>query len=347
MKTVKMELFRAGSQTDSSGHTKEWTEKDLDKIVSQFKSEGDEVPATLGHKVTDAPAFAWFKKVWRDGNTLFGEMGDIVPEFATMLKNKMFKNRSIALRPDLSLRHIAFLGAERPAIKGLENFAFKAEDEEFTTIEFSENDETILTAIKETITNLFTKELKPEDSEMAELEEAKLKIAELEKSNGEFSEKVKTLESEKETISKELETEKNTFSEYKENQVKSEFSAYLDKQIEAGKIFPANKEANLKLMLSLNGQESLDYAEGDETVKKSQVDVFKANLESAKEVINFSETATKDKSASGDASVEISRLVKEKMDKSEMSYSNAFREVQSENPELVKKYEINTVIGGK
>ena len=112
-----MALFKAGKQTHSSGHTKEWTKADLDKIVSTFNDGGEEIPATLGHKIKDKPAMAWFKKVWRDGETLFGEMGDIVDEFGVMLKKKMFKNRSIALRSNLSLRHIAFLGAEAPAIK--------------------------------------------------------------------------------------------------------------------------------------------------------------------------------------------------------------------------------------
>jgi len=49
---------------------------------------------------------------------------DLVPEFTEMLKKGLFKKRSIALYPDLALRHIGFLGAVAPAVKGLADIKF-------------------------------------------------------------------------------------------------------------------------------------------------------------------------------------------------------------------------------
>lgn len=129
-KKIVMEIFRAGKQIDSSGNSKEWTEKDLDTIVSKFNETDKDgnrintVPATLGHPTDDAPAWGWFTKMFREGKSLFAELGEQTDELALMLKKKMFKNRSIALRADLSPRHVAFLGAAAPAVKGLEALSF-------------------------------------------------------------------------------------------------------------------------------------------------------------------------------------------------------------------------------
>ena len=162
-----MEVFKCGKHTDSGGNTREWKTEDLDKIVDKFKELGEDVPATIGHPNTDtAPAFGWFKKVWRDGCTLSAELTDVVEEFGDMLKKKMFKNRSIALRPDMSLRHVAFLGAAAPAVKGMKDFDFS--QDEFTTIEFEESTETesrVLARIEKLFSEIKTY-FKPENDQL-------------------------------------------------------------------------------------------------------------------------------------------------------------------------------------
>lgn len=139
-----MEIFRGGEQTDSAGNTKTWTEADLDNIVTASNNLKDDIPACVGHPKLNTPAYAWYKpkKVVREGLSIFAEMGDTVKEFGTALKNKMYKYRSMALRPDKSIRHIGFFGGASPAVKGLEGFAF-AEGDEFTAfdgIEFTEDE---------------------------------------------------------------------------------------------------------------------------------------------------------------------------------------------------------------
>jgi len=398
-----MELFKAGKQTDSSGHTKEWTKADLDKIVSTFNDGGEDIPATLGHKIKDKPAMAWFKKVWRDGETLFGEMGDIVDEFGVMLKKKMFKNRSIALRSNLSLRHIAFLGAEAPAIKGLAGFAFKEEDNDFFTIDFAEHEDEFgsfhsifaFKAIGRILRNLRDKMIEkdgvektdevienfdidqieeagnqqpkprtafnesktktgstgktvkftqtnPEDSEMNELETAKAKITELEKSNGEFSEEIKTLKESNTKLETEKATEIKAFADFKESEKKVQYSEYLDGLASEGKMLPANKEANLAMLMDLDGKESLDYSEGDETKKKTQVDIFKANLENTEPVIEFGEFTNKDKSPESNVDSKLSQLTKERMKEKGEDFSEASQHVLAENPTLILQHNVKS-----
>lgn len=118
-------IFKIGEHTDSNGQTRDWTEKDLDEIVAQYKPEQHEAPIVIGHPQENAPAWGWVESLKREGEILWAKIKDLVPEFKEMLTKKMFKKRSISLYPDLTLRHIGFLGATPPAVKGLPDFQFQ------------------------------------------------------------------------------------------------------------------------------------------------------------------------------------------------------------------------------
>lgn len=117
-------VFKTGAHTDTGGNTRTWTERDLDHIVNSYNPRYHEAPVVIGHPKDNAPAWGWVESLKREGNTLYSKLRDIVPEFVDMVKNGLFKKRSISLYPDGSLRHIGFLGAAPPAVKGLPDFAF-------------------------------------------------------------------------------------------------------------------------------------------------------------------------------------------------------------------------------
>lgn len=128
MKKWILEIFRAGKQTDSSGNSREWTEADLDKIVSQYEASEHEAPIVIGHPKTDDPAFGWIDRVFREGKTLFAEVTEVAKEFREAVNQGFYKKRSISLYPDLTLKHVGFLGAVPPAVKGLADIKFNAAD---------------------------------------------------------------------------------------------------------------------------------------------------------------------------------------------------------------------------
>lgn len=131
-----VEVFRAGDHTDSSGNSKNWTKDDLEKIVNQYNAKKHEAPVVVGHPKENAPAFGWVEALKTDGKVLFAKFKQLVPEFIEAVKKGMYKKRSISLYPDFTLRHIGFLGAIPPAVKGLADIAFK-ETGEIKTMEFS------------------------------------------------------------------------------------------------------------------------------------------------------------------------------------------------------------------
>lgn len=120
-----IEIFRTGTHTDSAGNTRTWTEEDLDAIVNKYNPANHEAPVVIGHPKDNAPAFGWVEGLQRKGSILYAKLKDLVPEFVDAVKKGLYKKRSISLYPDMTLRHVGFLGAVPPAVKGLADVKFQ------------------------------------------------------------------------------------------------------------------------------------------------------------------------------------------------------------------------------
>ncbi len=121
-----IEVFRTGTHTDSAGGTREWTEADLDRMAGSYDPARHEAPVVVGHPAHDAPAYGWVRGLKRVGQLLLAKVGQMAPEFVEAVRAGQYKKRSIALYPDGTLRHLAFLGAQPPAVKGLKDVQFGA-----------------------------------------------------------------------------------------------------------------------------------------------------------------------------------------------------------------------------
>ncbi len=138
-----IEVFKTGKHTDSSGNTKEYSAEHLDAIVYAYNSKIENsdaylAPIVKGHPKTDAPAFGWVERLARRNNTLLAKVKDMSLEFSEEIKQGRYKKVSIALYPNMLLRHVGFLGAASPAVKGLEPVQF-ADTQEFSEVEIEEN----------------------------------------------------------------------------------------------------------------------------------------------------------------------------------------------------------------
>lgn len=144
-----VEAFRAGIHTDAEGATRKWDPTDIVNIAQQYNRNSDPAnserhiaPVVLGHPKDNEPAVGWVQRAKAVGDKLMLKLGELHPAFVDALKKGMYKTRSISLYPDLNIRHLGFLGAAVPAVKGLGPFKF-AEDKPFNLYEFGENMEDV------------------------------------------------------------------------------------------------------------------------------------------------------------------------------------------------------------
>src|ERR1700688_2071619 len=138
---AKLEIFKAGLQTASNGEEIAFSAADIAAIASGYDPALHEAPAVVGHPSDDAPAYAWIKSLTAEGEKLFAELDQVDPAFAEMVNAGRFKHKSVALyRPadkgnpkpgTWYLRHLGFLGAAAPAVKGLKPAHFASPNERF------------------------------------------------------------------------------------------------------------------------------------------------------------------------------------------------------------------------
>lgn len=131
----EVHIFKAGTQTSAQGVTREFTKKDLSEIASSYNPKIHEAPIRIGHEDNDkVPAWGWVKGVKLKGDELFAEV-DFSPMAESYIKNGLYKKVSASfyspeskINPEpgkWSLRHVALLGAQPPAVKGLKGFAYE------------------------------------------------------------------------------------------------------------------------------------------------------------------------------------------------------------------------------
>ena len=131
------EIFKTGKHTSDKGIPNEYTNEDLDKIVSNYNPEEHEAPIVIGHPKTNAPAYGWIEKLQRVGEKLIAFPKQVNKEFEELVKSGAFKKRSISITPDFKLNHVGFLGAAAPAVKGLKDVEF-SEELEYSNFEFDD-----------------------------------------------------------------------------------------------------------------------------------------------------------------------------------------------------------------
>jgi len=116
-----IEIFRAGSITDSQGQGHQFTANDLDEVVANFKPDSPP-PYVIGHPKDNAPVLGRVRALKRVGLGLWAKGTQIDPEFDKLIEKGFYRNRSVRIIQSpkgWQLVHVGFLGATPPAVKGL------------------------------------------------------------------------------------------------------------------------------------------------------------------------------------------------------------------------------------
>jgi hypothetical protein len=346
MKTpAPIHIFRSGTHTDVSGKTLAFGETELEASAKAYDPALFEAPLVVGHPQLDAPAYGWVESLSFSQNGLSAAPRQVDPAFAELVRAGRYKKISASFYLPNSpanpvpgvfyLRHVGFLGAAAPAVKGLKPVAFAQAEEgvvEFSDAWAERQNASLWRALREWLLAKFGQEeadkaVAPwlvesvEDAARKELleDQAQPEFAEGGPANPNFKED--EVEKEKEALAAEraklaeeraaLERQRADFAEREAKlmeteagRIHAEHVTFAEILVKEGKLLPANKEATVGLLDSL-AVSSAVVAFAEENggkVEKSALQTMKDMLTTSPKLVDFSERAVGDLDAGGSAS---------------------------------------------
>jgi hypothetical protein len=166
-----LNIFRPGRHLAMSGQAFEFSESDLQATVAAYNPALHEAPLVVGHPRLDLPAYGWVQALAFSEGGLDATPAQVNTDFADMVAAGAFKKISASFyAPDAPqnpvpgiyyLRHVGFLGAAAPAVKGLRQPSFA--DDEVGVLTFGED------SLSPTVTPSTTEESTVTKEEAAQL----------------------------------------------------------------------------------------------------------------------------------------------------------------------------------
>lgn len=121
-----------------AGETIAFSEADLQATARAYDPKKSKAPLVIGHPKTDDPAKGWTVSLTASERGLFASADKVDPQFAESVRNGAYGTVSAKFyRPEdpnnpvpgvWYLRHIGFLGAQLPGVKGLDDPEFAEAD---------------------------------------------------------------------------------------------------------------------------------------------------------------------------------------------------------------------------
>lgn len=369
-----IKILRPGSFTSVEGTKVSFTVADLAQIAASYKPDADPAPIVVGHPKMADPAFGWVGSLELQGDVLVAKPSEIAPSLAEAVKAGHYRKISAQLyqpgdanSPDPSgwyLRHVGFLGAAAPAIKGLGQVSL-GDGAGAITISLAETD--LARALNAAI-----------DRRDAPRAETIAKMAEAagidpgtvnEILNGDIAtppdrrlrgfarvlglsfDTLKSLTpkseismSEGSTISlsehesalakkdAELQAAREEAAKVRREAMHSAHVSFVEVATKAGRVAPAAAATLVGLLDALAPLEPVSFAEGEKAV--SPVDALKALIESATPLISFGEAAPADKKAPGKAPVSFAAPAGYDVEPAAAALHARAKTIQAENPKL-------------
>lgn len=147
----KIVIFRSGTHRTSQGATLEFSEDALQACAKNYDAKLSEAPLVIGHPATNTPAYGWVESVQFEEGVLSITPRQVDPAFSEIVNEGRYKKVSAAFySPDSPrnptpgsyyLRHVGFLGAQPPAVKGLPDAAFADGEDGVVVVEFGEEEQ--------------------------------------------------------------------------------------------------------------------------------------------------------------------------------------------------------------
>ncbi len=322
--TATLAVFAPGTHTAMDGRTMTFTVEDCLDMASSYDPDLSESPFVIGHPKLTAPSYGWAKRFeFRDG-FLYVEPHQVNPEFAEAFNAGSYKKRSLSVYQPNSPgnpkpghfypRHVGFLGAVPPGVKGLPDAEFTefAEGDDNAPLEFAIPWETellvdLLRGVRDYI-------VEKDGAERADLLMPQWRIRSLEElaanAAAENNSTISPLAyAEESNVSKvdpgtasdlaarkadldareeRIKQQEKASQEAAAAQRRTDIASFADGLVTAGQLLPRQKNTVVELLVSL-ANEPISFADGSTTVSKTPEELLRSVLSEKPKLLDFSE----------------------------------------------------------
>jgi len=299
-----IQIFKPGKHTAMSGVVLDFTESDLKATATAYDPALHEAPLVVGHPKVDAPAYGWVKSLAYSG-TLDAGPDQVDPEFAEMVNNGRFKKISASFfaptapgnpKPGVYyLRHVGFLGATPPSVKGLKNASFA--DSEEGVIEFSEDvDAGVVSRLFRSLRELVIAKFGTDEADRVIPDYMIESIKPAQPSGPMYAdphqenqtmtaEQIKKLQDDNAALLAQIDANKKKDVEFAERETKikeqesrakrTDVVAFADGLVKAGKLLPLDQAPLVEFMAALDAESVIEFAESkDGATRKTRSTIW-------------------------------------------------------------------------
>lgn len=310
-----LQIFKPGRHTALNGAVINFSAADLQASAAAYDPQLHEAPLVVGHPKIDAPAYGWVKSLAYAEGALAAEPNQVEAQFAEMVNAGRFKKVSAAFfTPDAPnnpkpgiyyLKHIGFLGANAPAVKGLKNASFAGDDK--GVVVFGDWSDQTVASLFRRIRDFFIAEHGLEkadtvipDYQITSLEQSAMQPADSGLGYAERQEEEQRMKTQKQLDDEaaELARKEAAFAERDKALRASEaaqrrtlIAGEVDALLVAGKILPVHKDALVAFMLALPADSVVEFGEADKKVSKPAGAWLREFLAALPKQVEFRETA--------------------------------------------------------
>lgn len=356
-----LQIFKPGTHQTAAGERLAFAEADLLATAAAYDPARSQAPIVVGHPKTDAPAYGWIKSLALNGGVLEAIPDQIDPQFAELVNAGRYKKISAAFYPPAHpsnpapgvyyLRHVGFLGAQAPAVKGLRDARFA--DDEVGVIEIEFDDEAwavarVFRSLREWLLTKFTLDdadrvvpdyviqtldaaARSDATPMASpgFSEAAAAASTTAMEDSMTPEEIAALAAREAAMAaKEAEfTSRESRLAAGEAQAhRSATAEFVERLVSDGKLLPRDKAALVEFMVEAP---EIEFSEGAITVKKPRAVWFREWLARLPKQVDFSEVAS---AAASDPAVEFAAPAGYAVDPAQLALHRKARSYLREHP---------------
>ncbi len=290
-----IEIFRAGTHRDDAGNTHHFTRAQLAEMAASYNAELREAPLTVGHPKDNLPAYGWVAKVYvNEAGNLAIDPHQVDPQFAQMVKDGRFKKRSASFYPPTAphnptpgkwyLRHVAFLGAQPPAVAGLKDIGFADAGE---AVSFSETAAPSPAPADPTQPQEHAMSDPTKDAEVQklrdELKAANDATAKAQAEAKDAADKVAAAQKEVQSFSEKAAADR-----------RAGFASFAESQVKAGRLLPKDKAVAIAALEAVSAAQPVSFSEGGTTTTVTALELgswLQGQISSRNPVVSFGEQA--------------------------------------------------------